>query len=210
MRLRRTPWREASWCVVDLELTGPDPDRHEIVSFGAVPIERGRVRLGDAVAGLVRPTREISEEAILVHGIRAVDLATAPQLSDAIGPLVEVMTDRVLVAHSAAVERAFLGRALRPLGVRLRRPIADTELLGKLWLYERDGHWWGRVPLSALARELGLPAERPHDALGDALTTAQAFIALATHLDAARPETVGTITHAQQRIKALRMFHVGE
>ena len=38
-----------------------------------------------------------------------------------------------------------------------------------------------------------LPAHRPHTADGDALTTAQVFLALATHLDALEPQTVGSL-----------------
>ena len=47
--------------------------------------------------------------------------------------------------------------------------------------------------LSGLARSLGLPVHRPHHADGDALTTAQAFIALATHLDAFGAQTLGSL-----------------
>jgi DNA polymerase III subunit epsilon len=194
---------------VDLELTGLDPERDEIISFGAIPIEDGRLKVGESVTGLVRPTRELNEDSIRIHGIRAADLEAAPILADAIGPLLEVLAGRVPVAHTAAVERLFLGRALRERGTRLRGPIADTELLGRLWLHERDGKLWRRLPLTLLAGELGLPAERPHDALGDALTTGQAFIVLATHLDGIRRETVATITSARRRVNAIRVFHVG-
>ncbi len=38
---RRTPWREARYCVVDLELSGLNPSTDEIISFGAVPIDGG-------------------------------------------------------------------------------------------------------------------------------------------------------------------------
>jgi DNA polymerase-3 subunit epsilon len=63
-----------------------------------------------------------------------------------------------------------------------------------MWLRERDGVApEGRLPLTGLAQQLGQRAEPPHHALGDALTTAQAFIALATHLDRVRPQTVGTL-----------------
>ena len=44
-----------------------------------------------------------------------------------------------------------------------------------------------------MARGLGLPVHRPHHADGDALTTAQAFIALATHLEEFGPQTVGSL-----------------
>src|SRR5271165_941818 len=70
----RTPWRQARFCALDFELTGLDRSRDEIISFGAIPIEGGRVRLRDAVSGLVRPARDLSEPSILVHGIRPTDL----------------------------------------------------------------------------------------------------------------------------------------
>jgi DNA polymerase III epsilon subunit-like protein len=116
----RTPWRQARWCALDFELTGLDPREDEIVSFGAIPIDAGRVQLRDAVSGLVRPVRESSEVSVRVHGIRTADLARAPLIADAVAPLLRTISGRVLVAHSAAVERAFLGRAVKGRGVRLR------------------------------------------------------------------------------------------
>ena len=202
----RTPWRTCSWCAVDLELTGLDPREHEIISFGAIPIEDGRVQLQGAVEGLVRPAGAISESSIRVHGIRAADLARAPRLADAIEPLLKAITGRLLVVHVAAVERAFLGRALREHGLKLRGPLIDTEALGRVWLHERYGHSPRSLSLGDLATTLGLPADRPHEALGDALTTAQVFIALAAHLDAARVETVGSLARGGRRLDALRAF----
>ncbi|MDQ6605909.1 MAG: exonuclease domain-containing protein [Actinomycetota bacterium] len=206
---RGTPWREAAWCALDFELTGLDHRRDEIISFGAIPIHDGRLQLRSAVYGLVRPECPMDEAAIRVHGLRAVDLERAPALADAIGPLLEAITGRVLVVHTAAVERAFLGRALRAHGLRLRGPIVDTEVLGRVWLHERHGQGGEGLSLGSLAASLGLPAERPHDALGDALTTAQVFIALATHFDARRPETVGGLTHAQRRLESIAAFNLG-
>jgi DNA polymerase-3 subunit epsilon len=203
------PWREARWCALDFELTGLDPEQDEIISFGAIPIDHARVRLGGSISGLVRPVRESSDESIRVHGLRAADLEAAPPLAEAITPLLRAIDGRALVVHGAATERAFLGRAMRAHGLRLRNPIADTEVLGRLWLHERDGGLLSSLPLGELAAALGLPAERPHDALGDALTTAQAFIALATHLDAIHRETVRSLCHARRRLDAVRTFDLG-
>jgi DNA polymerase-3 subunit epsilon len=206
---RRIPWQQGSWCAVDLELTGLDPRRDQIISFGAIPIDAGRVQLGRAVSSLVRPTRELDEAAIRVHGIRAVDLEGVPLLADAIAGdsgLIRALTGRILVFHVAAIDRPFLTRAFGELGVRLRGPVVDTEVLGRLWLYERDGRLRRHLGLGELAAALGLPLERPHDALADALTTAQAFIALAAHLGVRHVETVGTLARAQERLDAVRMF----
>jgi DNA polymerase-3 subunit epsilon len=204
-----TPWLQAPWCVLDFELTGLDLDRDEIIAFGAIPIDAGAVRLGGAVSTLVRPEREVGEAAIRIHSIRAVDLAGAPPLDQALEPLLGALAGRGLVVHAAAVERAHLGRALRRRRLRLRGPVIDTEALGRIWLHGRDGRLRRHLGLGELAEALGLPAERPHDALGDALTTAQVFIALAAHLDSEQPETVGTLAAAERRLEAIRMFQGG-
>jgi DNA polymerase III subunit epsilon len=148
--------------------------------------------LGKSVYTLARPGRAPSVASVLVHKLRLADLAGAPPLGEAIDPVLEVMAGRVPVFHTAIVERTFLGRELRRRRVRLP-PEADTEVLGRVWLRQRDGAAPAGLPLARLAALLGQPAEDPHHALGDALTTAKAFIALASHLDAAEPQTVGSL-----------------
>ena len=194
----RTPWRAADFCVVDLELSGLDPRDDEIISFAAVPVDAARVVAGDAVYGVCRPTRPLPEESMLIHGIRDVDLVEAPPIDEAMQPLIAAMTGRVLVAHVAWVERAFLRRAFARQGIRLREPIIDTYELGRLLSVLR-GEDAAPRSLDELAERLDLPVHRPHHALGDALTTAQVFLALATHLDAFAPETVRSLARARQR-----------
>lgn len=202
----RTPWREAPYCVVDLELTGLDPRLDEIISFAAVPIEDGLIPAGRCLYGLVCPTRVPSEASVLIHGIRTVDLAEAPPLTEALRPLLAAMAGRILVAHSAGVERAFLSAALRRVGARLRAPILDTALLGALLSAERGKQSQRLLALEPLAASLGLPSQRPHHALGDALTTAQVFLALASHLAEMRTETVGSLARAAVRLRTARYF----
>jgi DNA polymerase III subunit epsilon len=198
---RRTPWREAAFCVVDLEATGLDPRRDAIIAWCAVPVDCGRVVVAGAREGLARPPRPVPAESIRIHGLRELDLEGAPSQEEAADALLEAMAGRVLVAHAAYVEQAFLGRALGPRGARLRGPVVDTALLGRLWLYERDGRAPPTISLRGLAGALRLPAHRPHSAAGDALTTAQAFIALATLLGG---ETVRSLASAGSRIETGR------
>jgi DNA polymerase-3 subunit epsilon len=202
----RTSWREVHYCVVDLELSGLDPRRNEIVAFGALPIDVGRVRLDGAAAGLVRPTAPLAESAIRVHGIRAADLADAPPIAEALDPLLHAMAGRVLVAHHAAIERAFLRAALRVLGLRLRGPVLDTAVLARVWLAERDGELPARMTLAQLAAACGLPVHSPHTATGDALTTAQLFIVAVSQLDARRPETLRRLARAENRLADLETY----
>jgi DNA polymerase-3 subunit epsilon len=196
----RTPWREASWCAIDLELTGLNPRDDEIIAIGAVPIEEGRVLLGGAAYTLVRTTRRSERDAVLLHKLRVPDLADAPSLEEATELLLEMLSGRVPVFHTAVVERSFLGPLLRSHRVRLPRA-ADTEALGRLLLLHREGVAPARLPLGRLATMLGLPPEPQHHALGDALTTAAAFIALAGRLDAIKPQTVRSLVTAQDRLR---------
>jgi DNA polymerase-3 subunit epsilon len=200
-----TPWREAGWCVVDLELTGLERS-DEIIAIGAVPVLGGAVALGGAMYTLARPARAPAHGAVLVHKLRSADLADAPPLSEAVEQLIEMLAGRVPVFHTALVERTFLGRELRRRGVRLAAE-ADTEALGRLWLRERPGPHPpapAAISLARLCSLLAIPGETPHHALGDALSTAKAFIALATHLDARTPQTVGSLRGAETQLRGSR------
>ena len=190
-----SPWREVDWCAVDLELTGLDPRKDEIIAIGAVPIHDGRLILGRSYYSLVRPGVAPSRPAVLVHKLRFKDLADAPGLAQGIDGLLEVLAGAVPVFHTAWVEEAFLGRALRRH--RLRLPAAaDTEVLGRRWMARQEGDPPAHLGLARLSASLGLPAETPHHALGDALTTAKAFIALASQFDALAPQTAGSLVAA--------------
>ena len=73
-RSRKTPWREAAFCVVDLETTGLDPRTDAILAWAAVPVDGGRVVLSGAREGLVRPPGSVPAESIRIHGLREIDL----------------------------------------------------------------------------------------------------------------------------------------
>ena len=188
-----TPWREARYAVVDLETTGLDPRRDEIVSFASIPIEDGRVIVGGTRTAIVRPARMPEAETIRIHGLRPADLADAAMLPEVLDLMLESLTGRVLVAHVAWVERGFLAAALKRAGLRLAEPVLDTSILARHVLAPEELGDGQALSLADVARALGLPVHSPHVAEGDALTTAQLFLALATHLDRIEPQTVGSL-----------------
>jgi DNA polymerase III epsilon subunit-like protein len=86
---------------------------------------------------------------------------------------------------------------------------ADTEVLGRVWLKGQANDTPRGVRLGRLAELLGQRPEAAHHALGDALTTAQAFVALATHLDREHPQTVGSLLRASERQAGGGRFALG-
>lgn len=205
-----TPWRQASYAVLDMELTGLDPTVHEIISFAAIAVEDGKVVPARTVYRLIRPREMPNEDTIRIHGLRESDLEGAPPLDQVLGDLLEALTGKVLVAHVAAIEVGFLRPALEREGLSLRNPIVDTAALAQALRRQRAEQSIEFLPedleanstpgLTALAHSLGLPTHRPHHAEGDALTTAQAFIALAAHLERFEdPLTLGWLQRASGR-----------
>ncbi len=202
-------WRTASFIVIDVETTGLDAGSDEIISFAAVPVERARVIAAETVSGLVRPRIPPLPKSVEVHGLRAADLEAAPLAPDALAALPDVLRGRLPVAHRAWVERTFLAPRLRELGFRLARRVIDTALLWRMLCTERGGRDPGWCTLEAIAAALELPVHRPHEAEGDALTTAQVFLALATHLESHGRGSVRELSGAEARLRGWRMWNPG-
>jgi DNA polymerase III subunit epsilon len=200
-------WRAARFLAVDVETTGLDPTGDEIVSFAGLPIEHGLVLTAAAVGGLVHPHAAPAPASTKIHGLRAADLAAAPGAAEALAPLAAAMRGRTPVAHAAWVERAFLRQPLRTLGTRWPRRMVDTALLWRLLCIQRGDGDPGWCALSTVAEGLGLPVHRPHVAEGDALTTAQAFLALATQLEARGRGSVRELTGAGWFVRGWRLLH---
>ncbi len=200
------PWRAAGYCAVDLETTGLDLKRDEIISFGSVGIDGGRVIAASSTYSLVSGPARVSPDAIAVHALRLEDLADAPTWEESVDVLLRALTGRVLVAHAAWVERAFLRRAFRVRRVAPPPIVVDTAALARAAGLAPGLAAVGvsaEPSLEHLAGDLGLPVHEPHHALGDALTTAEVFLALSTRLDADAPQTVGSLVSASRRF-ALR------
>src|SRR5919201_5872856 len=91
-----TPWREAEFCVIDLETTGLDAAVDEIISFAALRIAGGRLRLEGVHHQLICPRRMPEAETIRIHGLRSRDLVGAPPLSAALEGLLQAPTARAV------------------------------------------------------------------------------------------------------------------
>ena len=156
---RNRSWREARFIAIDVETTGLDPQRDEVISFAGIPIEYTRIIVSESVHGLVRPRATSTSAAIEIHRLRDADLAGAPRAPEALAPLAAQMPGRIPVVHASWVERTFLKKA----GCPLPRRIVDTAVLWRLLCIERGARDPGTCSLSTIAAELGLPAHRPHE-----------------------------------------------
>jgi DNA polymerase-3 subunit epsilon len=149
--------------IIDVETTGLDPQRHEIVELGLVLIHidaAGRhFSVTDEYASLRQPGRPIPNAVSRIHGITD-DMVLNQQLDhDQVHRLLSRAT--VYIAHNARFDRAFLAR-LYP------------EVLTRSWLCSMRQIDWFRLgyrsrSLADLLRALGIDNgdEPRHRALAD-------------------------------------------
>ena len=179
----REPWRTGEFVALDFELTGLDPARDAIVSFGTAPVSGGRVQLADAVYREIRPSVRPSAESVKVHGLRSRDLDDAPSLSVVSIEMSRALAGRFLLTWVADVEIGFLRTVFGGPWWWWRRRTIDVLDLARVHSRARKMV----VPpaeasLSATARRYGIPVEEAHHAFNDALMTAELFLVLATKL----------------------------
>ena len=181
-------WRADTFVVIDLETTGLDPRHDHIVSYGAVPVREGRVRTAESVYGLVRVPGDVPGSSVKFHALRTQDLDDAPPLSECVATLDDLIGGHPIVAHCAWIERAFLRKAFRRSYLPFTSPIVDTAALVH-HVVDLEVAPDRVVALEYAATALGLPVHSPHHALGDAMTTAGLFIAVAARLERRRQPT---------------------
>jgi DNA polymerase-3 subunit epsilon len=178
--MRSRPWREVEFASLDFETTGLDRERDAVVSFGVVPVREGRVVVGEAVHQLVLSEVPSSAESMRIHGILPKDLAHAQPFPVAGQALRLALAGRFLLAWFASVEIGFLGRLYG--GRRrswVRRTIDVRQMAIELEHLDQDV----RQSLSSAAEHYGVPVANPHEALDDAMVTAQLFLVLADRLE---------------------------
>lgn len=191
LAVRRGPWREHTlWCL-DLETGGLDPRTDPILAVGMVPIREGVIALGESYRALVRPSRPVSPSSLTVHHILPRDLHDAPPMVALLPALRSRLDGAVLVVHQRRVDVPFLRRAFRDHGVDPPVfAVIDTVQL-VLRFARRHGHVTPQqtefpTGLAEARAWFGLPPHRAHEALSDAVATAELFLVLAHRLDGRR------------------------
>jgi DNA polymerase-3 subunit epsilon len=178
----RADVRAVEFVALDLETTGLDPAADRIISVGHVRVAEGRVRMGTARHVLVQIDGSVAQSAT-IHGIRDADLDAGASEREALDEVLRVIAGRVLVMHNASFDLGFLGHACRR---HYGTPLAHDAVCTLTLAYNQRrglerGIRDGELRLQALRDAYGLPRYGAHNALTDALSTAELFLAMAAH-----------------------------
>jgi DNA polymerase-3 subunit epsilon len=187
-------WASVVYWSLDIETGGLDPRRDPIIAVGMLPIREGVIRLGEAYQTLVQPEagREIRPESVRAHQLLRDEVRQAPPLGEVLEQIDRRLREGALLVHHQAIDVQFLRRASERLGRRWPKPpVVDTvELILKLDRKTRFIRPADAPPdppstnLSEARRRHGLPEYQAHDALTDAIATAELFLVLREALHA--------------------------
>lgn len=181
--------RHIEYLALDFETTGLDPKRDEIISAGYVVVRGMQIELATATHQLVRPRGAIPEASVVIHGITDDRVAQGVASEELIDELLEQLRGRVMIAHHARVELDFLAEACRArFGTVPVVRTVDTQYLARRRLQRRNQDYSANeLRLFNLRRRYNLPRYRAHNALSDALATAELFIAQVSEFGLQQP-----------------------
>ncbi len=195
-------WQQLAFTVLDLETSGLEPRRHHIVQIGAARIERQAIPLGGLWSGLINGEGERSLESLLIHEISPSRQLTGRSQNEVVAEFAQYAQDSIWVAWDADFDLSFLDPAWQAAGLASPRPLClDLAELAACLLPNWHGRRHGLDDCLAYCK---LPRMDRHDALGDALASAQLLQMLMSRAAQNGVMTLGQARRAMEHQRARR------
>ncbi|VVM52562.1 DNA polymerase III PolC-type [Pseudomonas fluorescens] len=187
--------REQRWVVLDLETTGLNLNKDQVLSIGAVVIEDGAIDFSQQFERTLQCDDRKLGPSVLIHGLGPSAIAAGSDPARALLEFMEFVGDSPLLAFHAPFDQHMLGRALKDhLGYKLHHPFLDVANLAPLLCPQaniREGgldEWIDWFKLEVFER---------HNASADALATAELALILFSR---ARQQQIYSPMNLQQRV----------
>lgn len=164
---------ETSYCVVDIETTGLDIGKDEIIEIAAIRIREGKPK--EELSILVKPSVSIPDEVQKLTGLtnEQVELYGIP-IYDGLIKLKDFIGTDKLVCHNASFDYNFLLASCKKWGISpIRNGIIDTLQLARRRVKGTENY-----KLSTLAKHFGILETQEHRALSDCKITYGIYINL--------------------------------
>lgn len=159
---------------VDIETTGLDPDRHEIIELAVVLVrqtgdEGKEFEILEELEFKVKPERiqDADPQSLKVNGYDPSAWIFANTLDEAIKAFSEKTKDAIFVAHNLTFDYAFIEKAFKKTGVPnlMFYPKIDTISVAFAKLHANPRI--DKFRLQKLCEYFGIQNERAHSALAD-------------------------------------------
>lgn len=120
----------SDYVVIDIETSGLDPQKDEIIELSALKIEKNTI--SERFYSLVKPTKILTKDVEYLTGITNDELTEKRPINDILPNFLNIVGDRPLVAHNIDFDIKFLNAALNKAGKQpLENETIDTLKLVK-------------------------------------------------------------------------------
>lgn len=163
---------------IDVETTGFDPDKHELIEIGLVLVKQigdngDKFEILDEVELKIKPERieDADPQALKVNGYDPSQWVFANTLKEAMTVFANKTENAIFVAHNLTFDFSFIDHAFRKTGVenKMFYPKIDTISVAFAKLHKNPQV--EKFRLQKLCEYFGITNERAHTALADAKAT---------------------------------------
>ncbi len=164
---------------LDLETTGLNPKKDEILSIGAVKIANDKILLKDSLEIYTKPTNNISFESIKIHHIRPCDIENAEDINKALYKLLDFIGGRKIVGYYIKFDYDILNRYIKGLiGCKLPNELVEISSMYYKRVRKSSAYDFIDLKFDTILKKLDLPKLGKHNALNDAVMSAMIYLKL--------------------------------
>lgn len=170
---------------IDFETTGLNSTKDEIISMGFCPINNGVIRLGDCLHIVIQTEQKLTSDNVAIHGLMDDQLEQGLSQKQALFKFIELTQGKTILAHFHKIERTFIQKlAKQILGRPLALSFVDSFEFAKRRMEKRQQPITSdSLRLFNLRKQQGLPNYKAHNALEDAISTAELYMTQKASLD---------------------------
>jgi len=174
-----TPIDRVEILSVDFETTGLDAKKDKLLSVGFILLKGQQMSLKTCYHQIIKTQAQLEESNVIIHHITDSQKDRGKALKIVVDGLLKALAGKVMLVHFARIEKQFLTQACYELyGMAPVFPMIDTLVLAKRRLDKRDvAYDPSQLRLTNLRHQLKLPEHHAHNALNDAIATAELFMA---------------------------------
>lgn len=161
--------------VFDIETTGLEVSRCEIIEIGAVKLHKGKKV--ETFETFVRPTTSIPDEIVNLTHITDDMVKDAPTIKNVIADFYKFCYGTTIIAYNIDFDYKFISQFGKNYGF-----IFDMKQIDALYLARAFIPGLKNFKLSTVCKKLGVSLENAHRAVHDAMATADVVIKLNTNI----------------------------
>lgn len=163
---------------VDIETTGFDPDKHEIIEIGLVLVKQlgddgNKFEVLEEVELKIKPERieDADPQALKVNGYEPSQWIFANTLEQAMKIFSEKTENAIFTAHNLTFDYSFIDRAFKKTAIENKMFYPKLDTISVAYAKLHNNPQVEKFRLQKLCEYFGIKNERAHTALADAKAT---------------------------------------